>query len=141
MKTYFISPRNKRSLVTKRQWTKGHNSIFEYCRWVDGVISISVPFNEDNFDTYTIIKNADNDWKKYAHEMIEGYDGDVEWDYTGHFERDDWQILATNMETDVREELQNLGWNKGREDLFIEGEIKIDTSETQSVRNNYNLEW
>ena len=141
MKTYFLSPLNKRSLVSKRLWTNGNDSIFEHCRWFDGVISISVPSGDRDFDPYFIIKNANNEWRKYAHELTEGYDGNIEWDYGICFEPADWRVLATKMETDIREELQQLGWNVGAEKLFIEGEIEIDTSETRSVRNNYNLEW
>ena len=73
--------------------------------------------------------------------MIEGYDGNVEWDYGKYFEYDEWQILATKMETDIREELQQLGWNEGAQELFIEGEIELNTSKTRGVRNNHNLEW
>ena len=119
----------------------GNNIIVEHCRWFDGVISISVPPDDLYFDPYLIIENSDNQWKQYNHEMIEGYDGNVEWDYGNHFKPLEWQILATKLETDIREELQKLGWNEGPEELFIEGEIEIDTSETRGVRNNYNLDW
>ena len=124
-----------------RRWTKGHRTIFEYCRWFYGVISILVPTKDLHFDPYVIIKNADNDWKKYTYEMMEGYDGTIDWNYGENFKYDEWQLIATKFETDIREELQKLGWNGGEQELFIEGEIEIDTSETRSVRNNYNLEW
>tara|TARA_A100001011_G_scaffold383637_1_gene455102 strand:- start:361 stop:795 length:435 start_codon:yes stop_codon:yes gene_type:complete len=141
VKTYFISPLKKQSMFARRQWTKGGALIFEYCRWVDGMISISVPSTDPTFDPYLIIKNANNDWRKYAYEIIEGFDGSIEWDYGDHFKRDEWLDLATKMESDIREELDKLGWSEGPEELFIEGEIELETDETRKVRNNYNLEW
>ena len=141
MKTYFISPLNKRALVSKRRWTKSSDSIFEYCRWVDGSISISVPSEDRDFDPYIIIMNADNEWKRYAYKLIEGYDGNIEWVYGNHFECTEWQILATQRDTDLREELQKRGWIEGAQELFIDGKIELDASESQGVRNNHNLEW
>ena len=60
MKTYFVTP-IKKSLVRRGKWAMGTNAIFKYCCWVDGVISIKVPSNSDDFDPYIIIKNAKNE--------------------------------------------------------------------------------
>ncbi len=119
----------------------GTNAIFEYCCWMDGVISISVPSGSQDFDPYRVIKNAENEWKHYDYELIEGYDGNIWWEYGGLFKPEEWQKLSTNVGTDIREELVNLGWKKVGTELFIHGEVELETDETRQVRNNHNLEW
>ena len=141
MKTYFVSPINKKSLFRKCKWAMGTNTIFEHCCWVDGVISISVPSESLNFDPYLIIKNAENEWKEYDHDIIEGFDGNIWWEYDEFFEREEWYKLSTKPGTDIREELLNLGWKKTETELFIDGEIEIEPDSLRKIRNNYNLEW
>ncbi len=141
MKIYFISPINKKSLFRRCKWRMGSKAIFEHCRWFDGVISISVPSGSHDFDPYLIIKNAENDWKKYDYELIEGFDGNIWWEYETAFQEEEWRGITTKVGTDVREELMALGWKKVETALFIDGEIELETEETRQVRNNYNLEW
>ncbi|MEE2699457.1 MAG: hypothetical protein VX923_07150 [Pseudomonadota bacterium] len=141
MKPYFISPVNKQSLVERFLWTKNDCTIYENCRWSDGVISILVPTNDPNFNPHAIVKNISNEWNQYDCEMKEGFDGEVEWDYGNLFKQQEWEQLFTKTGSDIREELQKLGWRQTERHFFIEGEIEIESEETIKIRNNYNLEW